>query len=115
MNLKTAFKDYFKVGAAISSVDLQIAAHMQLLKDQFSSFTAENDMKPCYFLDPEANRDEPEKYEYEPKLCFDFARPYLEAAKKSGIPMRGHTLCWHGQTPKSWPGVRPCSSVLKTI
>ena len=100
MNLKTAFKDYFKVGAAISTIDVQTPAHMQLLQDQFSSFTVENDMKPCYFLDPDLNRQEPEKYEFEPALSFDHAKPYLEAAVKLGIPMRGHTLCWHGQTPK---------------
>ena len=100
MDLKTAFKDYFKVGAAVAMADIETPAHFQLLKDQFSSFTVENDMKPCYFLDPEANRDEPEKYDLEPKLNFDHAIPYLEAAKKAGIPMRGHTLCWHGQTPK---------------
>ncbi len=100
MNLKTAFKDYFKIGSAVSIVDLETPAHMQLLKDQFSSFTAENDMKPCYFLDPEANMAAPEKYDTEPKLCFDHARPYLEAAKDSGIPLRGHTLCWHNQIPK---------------
>ena len=100
MDLKTAFKDYFKVGAAISLADLETPAHMQFLKDQFNSFTVENDMKPCYFLDPELNRDEPEKYDTAPALCFEYARPYLEAAKKMGMAMRGHTLCWHGQTPK---------------
>ena len=82
MDLKTAFKDYFKVGAAISLADLETPAHMQFLKDQFNSFTVENDMKPCYFLDPELNRDEPEKYDTAPALCFEYARPYLEAAKK---------------------------------
>ena len=100
MNLKTAFKDYFKVGAAISTLDVQTPAHMKLLNDQFNSFTVENDMKPCYFLDPDLNRQEPDKYEFEPALSFDHAIPYLEAAVKLGIPMRGHTLCWHGQTPK---------------
>ena len=100
MELKTAFKDRFKMGAAISRVNLETPAHTRLLLDQYNSFTCENDMKPMYFLDSEANRSEPEKYNLEPKLQFDFAIPYLEFAKKNGIGMRGHTLVWHGQTPR---------------
>ena len=100
MDLKTAFKDRFKMGAAISGVNLRTPAHMKLLLSQYNSFTCENDMKPMYFLDSEANRLQPEKYDREPKLVFDHAIPYLEFAKKNGIAMRGHTLVWHGQTPK---------------
>ena len=100
MELKTAFKDRFKMGAAISRANLETPAHTRLLLDQYNSFTCENDMKPMYFLDSEANRSEPEKYNLEPKLQFDFAIPYLEFAKKNGIGMRGHTLVWHNQTPK---------------
>ena len=100
MELKTAFKDRFKMGAAISRANLETPAHTRLLLDQYNSFTCENDMKPMYFLDSEANRSEPEKYNLEPKLQFDFAIPYLEFAKKNGIGMRGHTLVWHGQTPR---------------
>ncbi len=99
MKLKTAFKDLFKIGVALSRRNLETEANRKLVISQFSSFTAENDMKPMYFLDP-ANRLEPEKYDLAPKLDFQFAVPFLEFGKKSGIPMRGHTLVWHGQTPK---------------
>ncbi len=100
MDLKTAYKDYFRVGAAISRWNLHTAAHTRLLEAQFNSFTAENDMKPMFFLDPHKNRLEPEKYDLAPALKFDAAIPYLEYSKKTGIPMRGHTLVWHNQTPK---------------
>ena len=100
MNLKTAFENRFKVGAAISRMNLSTPAHMKFLLDQFNSCTVENDMKPMFFLDNEANPKDPETYNLSPKLRFDFATPYLDFAKAQHIPMRGHTLVWHNQTPK---------------
>lgn len=100
MNLKTAYEPYFKIGAAISRVNLHTKAHMELLTDQFNSFTCENDMKPMYYLDKDLNKADPDKYNLEPALTFENAIPYLEFAKEHGIAMRGHTLVWHNQTPK---------------
>ena len=99
MNLKTAFGSRFKVGAAISRMNLECRGNMNFLLDQFNSFTVENDMKPMFFLDTEENLSNPKKYDLKPKLCFDFAVPYLEFSRKNNIPMRGHTLLWHNQTP----------------
>ena len=99
MDLQTAYRDYFKVGAAISRWNLKTPAHMKLLKSQFNSFTCENDMKPMFFLDEEKNKKEPEKYDLSPALKFDRATPYLEFARENGMAMRGHTLVWHNQTP----------------
>ena len=100
MNLKTAYEPYFKIGAAISRRDLYTPAHMKFLTDQFNSFTCENGMKPMYYLDQDANKSDPEKYDLSPALNFDTATPFLEFAKNNGISMRGHTLVWHNQTPK---------------
>ncbi|MBO4495237.1 MAG: endo-1,4-beta-xylanase, partial [Clostridiales bacterium] len=100
MTLKDAFQSRFKMGAAISRMNLEIAANTKLLLDQYNSFTVENDMKPMFSLDCDANCKEPEKYNLEPKLCFDFAKPYLDFSKENHIAMRGHTLVWHNQTPK---------------
>lgn len=99
MNLKTAYEPYFRMGAAISCWNLQNEKHMELLKEQYNSFTCENDMKVMYFLDEE-NVKQPEKYQLVPAVKFDVARPYLEFAKKNQLAMRGHTLVWHNQTPK---------------
>ena len=100
MNLKTAYEPYFKIGAAISRWNLHTEAHMKLLTEQFNSFTCENDMKPMFYLDKDANKSDPAKYNLSPALTFEHAIPYLEFAKAQGIAMRGHTLVWHNQTPK---------------
>jgi GH35 family endo-1,4-beta-xylanase/dienelactone hydrolase len=100
MNLKTAYEPYFKIGAAISYKNLHTPADMKLLLAQFNSFTCENDMKPMYFIDKDACKSDPEKYNLAPALDFETAKPYLEFAKSNGIAMRGHTLVWHNQTPK---------------
>ncbi len=100
MDLKTAYEPYFKIGAAISRMNLNTPAHMKLLTSQFNSFTCENSMKPAYFLDEKTNKDDADKYDLAPALTFDNAIPYLEFAKENGISMRGHTLVWHNQTPK---------------
>ena len=100
MNLKNAFESRFKIGAAISRMNLDTPANTHFLLDQFNSFTVENDMKPMFSLDNVANCKDPAKYDLEPKLCFDFATPYLDFAKENHLPMRGHTLVWHNQTPK---------------
>ena len=100
MNLKTAFEPYFKIGAAISRKNLCTCSNTALLLEQFNSFTCENDMKPSFFLDEEANLAMPAKHDLIPALTFENARPYLDFAKANGIAMRGHTLIWHNQTPK---------------
>lgn len=100
MNLRTAYEPYFKIGAAVSRSDLFTPARMALLKEQFNSFTCENDMKPMYFLDRRENKLHPQEHNLSPALTFRTAAAYLEFAKESGIPMRGHTLVWHNQTPK---------------
>ena len=99
MDLKTAYEPYFRIGVAISPLNLQNPAHCRLVQAEFNSFTCENDMKPMYFLDEKENLAHPEKYDTAPALSFRTATPYLEFAKKSGIAMRGHTLLWHHQTP----------------
>lgn len=100
MSLATAFEKYFKVGAAISVFDLQKPNRIELLKNEFSSFTAENDMKPMYWLNQEVMQADPEKYNLTPVISPERAIPYLELSKSIGIPMRGHTLLWHNQTPR---------------
>lgn len=84
--LKDYYKSFFPVGVAVSPQVLT-GPEAELIKKEFNSLTAENVMKmgPIH---PEEN-----KYNWEP------ADQIVNFAKANGMKMRGHTLCWHNQTP----------------
>lgn len=86
--LKDAYKDYFPIGVAVAPRSIS-GPEAELIKQQFNSITPENAMKmgPIH---PEENR-----YNWRD------ADAIVEFAEKNGIMVRGHTLCWHNQTP-SW-------------
>ncbi len=85
--LKDYYKDYFPIGVAVSPRMLDAGEEANLILTHFNSMTAENAMKmgPIH---PEENR-----YHWEP------ADKIAEFAVKNGLKLRGHTLCWHNQTP----------------
>lgn len=84
--LKNYYKDYFTIGVAVAPQSLEGPDAALILKN-FGSVTAENAMKigPIH---PEESR-----YNWEP------ADKIVEFAQSNGLKMRGHTLCWHSQTP----------------
>jgi endo-1,4-beta-xylanase len=84
--LKDYYKDFFPIGVAVSPQVLA-GPEKDLIIKQFNSLTAENVMKmgPIH---PEENR-----YNWEP------ADQIVNFAIANGMKMRGHTLCWHNQTP----------------
>src|SRR5687768_11232518 len=86
--LKDYYKDYFLIGAAVTPRFLH-GEDSALLVNEFNSITAENAMKmgPIH----------PKENEYYWKDADSIAA----FAKKHGLKMRGHTLCWHAQAP-SW-------------
>jgi endo-1,4-beta-xylanase len=85
--LKEAYKDFFPVGVAVSPRSLT-GPDADLIMKQFNSVTAENAMKigPIH---PEPNR-----------YALDGPDAIVAFAQKNGMKVRGHTLCWHNQTPK---------------
>jgi GH35 family endo-1,4-beta-xylanase len=44
--LKDVYKDYFKIGVAVNQRNVTNAQQQALVKQEFNSVTAENDMKP---------------------------------------------------------------------
>ena len=84
--LKDYYKSFFSIGVAVSPQVLT-GPESDLIKKEFNSLTAENVMKmgPIH---PEEN-----KYNWEP------ADQIVNFAQSNGMKMRGHTLCWHNQTP----------------
>lgn len=85
IGLKEKYKDYFKIGAAVSS--RTIDTHKDLLVKHFNSITCENETK---FVRLQAKENE---------YQFDHADRILKFAKDNNIVMRGHTFVWHNQTP----------------
>jgi len=85
--LKDYYKDYFTMGVAVSPRALQ-TDEAQLILQQFGSLTAENAMKmgPIH---PEENR-----------YNWAGADSIAAFAKRNKLKLRGHTLCWHSQTPR---------------
>jgi endo-1,4-beta-xylanase len=84
--LKDYYSSFFPVGVAVSPQVLT-GPEAELIKKHFNSMTAENVMKigPIH---PEEDR-----FNWEP------ADQVVAFALSNGMKMRGHTLCWHNQTP----------------
>jgi endo-1,4-beta-xylanase len=84
--LKDYYRDYFPIGVAISPSSLD-NDDRELILREFNSLTAGNAMKmgPIH---PEENR-----------YYWDDADRIVNFAQSNGLKMRGHTLCWHQQTP----------------
>ena len=87
VGLKDYYRDYFPIGVAVNPRMLESGKESSLILAQFNSMTPENVMKmgPIH---PEENR-----YNWEP------ADKIADFAVKNGLKLRGHTLCWHNQTP----------------
>ncbi|HET9430656.1 MAG TPA: endo-1,4-beta-xylanase, partial [Chitinophagaceae bacterium] len=85
--LKDYYKDYFTIGVAVSQRALK-TDEARLILDQFNSITPENAMK----MGPIHPREN-EYYWRDADSIADFA-------KRHNLKLRGHTLCWHNQTPR---------------
>ena len=87
-SLRKVFANDFLIGVALNA--RQVAGESEagkLAGAQFSSVTAENEMK-WQSLHPQ-----PDRYQ------FGAADSYIDFAKKHKMAVIGHTLVWHSQTP----------------
>ncbi|SDZ73243.1 endo-1,4-beta-xylanase [Arachidicoccus rhizosphaerae] len=84
--LKDYYKDYFPVGVAVNSRNIKGPEAALILKE-YNSVTPENDMKmgPVH---PAADQ-----YNFAP------VDSIVAFARRHGLKVRGHNLCWHEQTP----------------
>jgi endo-1,4-beta-xylanase len=84
--LKDYYKDYFLMGVAVAPRLLH-GADSAIIVNHFNSMTPENAMKmgPIH----------PRENEY----AWKDADSIVAFARKHGLKMRGHTLCWHSQAP----------------
>lgn len=86
--LKDYYQAYFPMGVAISPAMTDPGPDADFIKKHFNSLTAENAMK-MGLIHPQEHR-----YNWGP------ADKIVQFAVQNGLRMRGHTLCWHNQTPR---------------
>ena len=85
VKLKDAYKNYFMIGVALNQRNVSTPDQINLVKAEFNSITAENDMKPGE-LHPKEGVWNWEKADKIANFC-----------RQNGIKLRGHCLCWHSQ------------------
>lgn len=99
--LATVYKNDFRIGVAVNPWQLVgkggYAKAKPLITDQFNSITWENQMKPEALLSAET-RDSGD--ETAVVVNTDQLDEVLSLAQENGLPVRGHTLVWHSQTPE---------------
>lgn len=101
-SLKDVFSQYFMVGGAAQASEIAPAPAKDLVIKHYNSLTPGNELKPDAVLDHaatlaymEANGGD----QLNPQVNLRAARTLLEFARDNQIPVRGHTLVWHNQTP----------------
>lgn len=95
-SLKDVYSPYFKFGTAVTASELASKTRQELIKKHFNSITLGNELKPDAILNQKACQ---EAGEYDPQISLASARSILNFARDNNIPVRGHVLVWHSQTP----------------
>ncbi len=84
-SLKDAYADYFLMGVAVNQRNISNEMQSNLVKREFNSLTAENDMKPASVHPAEG------------KWTWERADRIADFCRQNGIKLRGHNLMWHSQ------------------
>ena len=100
IGLKDVYKDYFMIGVAVNQRNVTNAEQAALVKKEFNSMTAENDMKP--------EPTEPQEGQFN----WENADRIANFARQNGIKLRGHCLMWHSQIGRWMLGDNPTKEVF---
>ena len=103
-SLKEIYADKFDFGSAAPQMVFRDPKWMNLMKEQFSILTPENEMKPDSVLDVAASKKLVEETgdETSAAVHFDAAKALLRFAQTNGLKVHGHVLIWHSQTPEAF-------------
>jgi len=96
-SLKNVYADYFKFGGAVTATELASESAQNLILKHYNSLTPGNELKPESLLDQAACQAEGDNVN--PQINIAPARSILNFARDNNIPVRGHVLVWHSQTP----------------
>lgn len=99
-SLKDVYSGYFKVGTAVTAKELAPQSTKDLILKHFNSITAGNELKPDAILDQKACQAmAADGNDEDPQVNLNSAKSILDFARDNNIPVRGHVLIWHQQTP----------------
>ncbi len=103
-SLKEIYADRFDFGSAAPQMVFRDPKWMNLMKEQFSILTPENEMKPDSVLDVAASKKLVQETgdETSAAVRFDAAKALLRFAQSNGLKVHGHVLIWHSQTPEAF-------------
>ena len=96
-NLKDTYKDQFKLGCAGTVSEMTPKAAQDIVKKHFNSFTFGNELKPESLLDQ--TKTAASGSETDVVVSLKGAEKLFDFARENKLPVRGHTLVWHSQTP----------------
>lgn len=96
-SLKDAYSSYFKIGTAVTTDELAPQSTKDLILKHFNSVTLGNELKPDSILDHNATLATGSNVD--PQVNLASARSILNFCRDNNIPVRGHVLVWHQQTP----------------
>lgn len=85
IGFKDTYKDYFAIGVAVNMRNITTPEQVAIIKKNFNSITAENDMKPASVHPSEGVWN------------WGNADKIANFCRENGIKLRGHCLCWYSQ------------------
>ncbi len=100
--LKDVYAADFRIGCATTAGELAPKSTKDLIKKHFNSVTLGNELKPENMLDQKATQAYLEETGDNTKPIVKLngsAKIILNFCRDNNIPVRGHVLVWHSQTP----------------
>ena len=101
-SLAEAYKAYFPFGTAVTYMEAVNRPRMDFYASQFNILTPGNELKPDSVLNVAVSRMLAAEDETAVAVHLTAAKPILDYAQEKGIPVHGHVLVWHSQTPKAF-------------
>ncbi len=101
VSLKDVYEGYFKIGGAVTTDELAPQSTKDLVLKHYNSLTLGNELKPDACLSQSATLAYLEETgdDTNPQVTINSARSILNFCRDNDIPVRGHVLVWHSQTP----------------
>jgi len=93
--LKDVYSSKFKFGNILNGSTVNNAAMKTIVLREFNSITPENELKPDATIVASGSTDDNVKVQLN-----NGAKAILQFCQDNKIPVRGHTLVWHSQTPE---------------